>query len=89
MNYKPHALRESRACEHLGIGRTKFRSLVSNNVLPQPYRSGGCALWKTLELEYAFDAHIGAANDNTRAQAFNSWSDINASVVSKEVKCDD
>ena len=76
MNYKPHTLREKSACTHLGIGRTKFRNLVKDGILPKPYKAGGCSLWKTSDLEQAFDVLLGAANDNTPVNHLDSWSDV-------------
>jgi hypothetical protein len=76
MNYKPHSLREKDACTHIGLGRTKFRTLVNEGRLPAPYWLDGCKLWITNQLEQSADALMGAANDNTATLAHDSWSDV-------------
>lgn len=76
MNYPPRYLRERNACDYLGIRRTKFRELVRNGALSQPYKVGRCNIWRTTELELSFDTFVGAANDNTRAGVLDSWSDL-------------
>jgi predicted DNA-binding transcriptional regulator AlpA len=73
--YKPHALREKDALHYLSIGRTKFRELQKDGLLPLPYYIGGCCFWKTTELENAFDKLIGAANDN-EVQIISGWEDV-------------
>lgn len=74
-NSTPYLLREKDALQHFSIGRTKFRSLVANGLLPQPYRLDGCGFWKTSELEKNFDHLIGAANDNDKP-VIDSWADV-------------
>jgi predicted DNA-binding transcriptional regulator AlpA len=76
MKHKPHTLREKDAILYLSIGRTKFRTLIANGRLPQPYCLDGCRLWKTSELERAFDNLIGAAANDNEPNVENSWADV-------------
>ena len=82
MQPKPHRddvltpiyLRERDAVARYRIGRSWFRELVADQVLPQPRRLGSrCSLWSCAELDAAFAAddfadRVAARNQARRAQ---------------------
>jgi predicted DNA-binding transcriptional regulator AlpA len=54
--YPPRAFRADRACAYLGMGKSKFLSLVDQGRLPKPVRIDGMTTWDRLELDAAYEA---------------------------------
>ena len=54
--FLPRALRADRACDYLGMGKSKFLDLVSQGRLPKAVRIDGITTWDRLELDAAYDA---------------------------------
>jgi predicted DNA-binding transcriptional regulator AlpA len=54
--FLPRALRADRACEYLGMRKSKFLGLVSEGRLPKPVRIDNVVTWDRLELDAAYEA---------------------------------
>jgi predicted DNA-binding transcriptional regulator AlpA len=56
VEYAPRGLRADLAAAYLGMSRTKFLELVSDDRLPQPIAIDAMRVWDRFELDAAFEA---------------------------------
>ncbi|MGJ8594365.1 helix-turn-helix transcriptional regulator [Sulfitobacter sp.] len=52
-------LSRAEAAEYIGVGTTKFDTLVSDGRMPKPKRIDGRTIWDRLAVDHAFD-ELGA-----------------------------
>jgi excisionase family DNA binding protein len=54
-NLMPRNLRAKEAAAYIGVSEAKFRQLVKDGRLPQPFSIDGCVLWDRFDLDQAID----------------------------------
>jgi len=63
-------LRRDDAARYIGVGATKFDSMVKDGRMPPPREIDGCRIWDIRELDIAFDDLPSRA-----APVHNPWDD--------------
>lgn len=51
----PRGMRLPVAAEYIGVSRSKFLQLVTDGLMPKPFKIGGVTLWDLRKIDPAFD----------------------------------
>lgn len=62
-NYLPRGMRAEGAAAYLGMSRSKFLALVSENRMPRPVPIDSMVLWDRLDLDSSFEDFKKAASN--------------------------
>ena len=57
-------LRREEAARYIGVSLTKFDGLVREDVMPKPWRIGGCVVWDMRKLDAALDSLLDEGEVN-------------------------
>lgn len=52
--YPPRGMSREEAARYVGVGVTKFETMVASGAMPRPKRIGGRVVWDRIRLDMAF-----------------------------------